>query len=522
MSTHRNIDLICIAAIILGLILTVLFMNGERLGIQVIRDADAEDYDGTEWFTANDLNGAWDDSAATVITLKGETAKVSGGGAYAWDGDVVITGGGRYTISGALTDGSIRVDAENSSKVWIRLNGVNVSCTDDACLRVDQADKVFLTLAGGTENSFTSGAEYSQEALADKTGGVIFAHDDLTINGSGSLSITAAYKHGIDANDALVIAGGTITISAPGDAVHVNDSFRFTGASLTVEAGDDAVHCDREICIESGSILLKSCYEGLEAHTIDIAGGDITIYPSDDGLNANGGSGGFGFGGFRPGRTEQTKNDDAGEEEISVRISGGTITIINESARDADGIDSNGSVFIDGGFIRISLPGSGSNNAIDYGSERGGVCVVTGGDLIACGGSMMTEAFSASSTQCAVLYNPGSTAAAGTRFRVLDAEGRELLSFAPICSYSSVAFSCGALAVGETYTVCIGDSAAELTLEGTASEFGSGGGFGFGGFGGFGGKNDRGGFGGERPQGGAGSRGDASAGTPKAVSGRPG
>ena len=91
-------------------------------------------------------------------------------------------------------------------------------------------------------------------------------------------------------NDSLVITGGNITITAPQDGIHVNDSFRFAGAGLTIDAGDDGIHSDNELYVESGTILLASCYEGLEALTIDIAGGDITVYPTDDGFNANGGT----------------------------------------------------------------------------------------------------------------------------------------------------------------------------------------------------------------------------------------
>ena len=43
-----------------------------------------------------------------------------------------------------------------------------------------------MTLAAGTENAVTSGETYSAAALADKTDGAIFSHDDLTINGPGS------------------------------------------------------------------------------------------------------------------------------------------------------------------------------------------------------------------------------------------------------------------------------------------------------------------------------------------------
>lgn len=465
MSTHKNIDRICVIITVLSLILTILFINGEALGIEVIRDADAEDYTGTEWFTANDLYGDWDDSGATVITLKEDTAKVTGGGAYAYKGSVVITQSGKYTISGTLTDGNITVDAEDFSKVWICLDGTDITCSDDACLIVDQADKVFLTLGAGTDNYMTGGSRYSDEAKEDNTGGVIFTHDDLTINGSGTLTITAPYKHGIDSNDELVITGGTISISSSSDGVHVNDSFRMTDASLIISAGDDAIHCDKEICIAGGSILIQKCYEGLEARTIDITDGNITIYPSDDGINANGGNG-WGFG-YVPSLEEDDEEDDG---PTYIRIGGGILTIINTNGRDADGLDSNGDIYIDGGTIRISLPGSDLNNAIDYGSESGYDCIVTGGDLIACGGSMMAEPFSSASTQCAVIMTIQDTISAETPFSVIDTEGNVILSDTPVCNYSSVAFSSPSLAVGKSYTVRIGSSSMELTLNSTATK----------------------------------------------------
>ncbi len=525
MSAHRNIDRICIVVLVLTLLMTVVFMNGEKLGIRVVADEDAESYIGSTVFTANDLDGDWADNAyTTYITLDGSGGKIDGNGAYFLNGDLVISNGGWYVLSGTLEDGSIRIDADDSSKIWIRLNGVTVDCPDDACLQIDQADKVFLTLAEGTENAFTSGDGDSEDARSDDTGGTIFSHDDLTINGSGSLTVTAAWKHGIDVNDSLVITGGNITITAPQDGIHVNDSFRFTGASLTIEAGDDAIHSDDELYVEGGTILIPSCCEGLEAITIDIAGGDITVYPSDDGINANGSGSGMGFGGMgggafpgkpeafdskeadgipdlpdsgdgempsmsgempamfsgdtpqMPGETAQaTAGSPSDPEETYIRISGGTITIINETGRDADGLDSNGSIYLDGGTILISLPGNGGNCAIDYGSENGGECIVTGGTVLAFGDSSMAEEFSSACTQCAVLYDLDSAVLAGTLFRVMNSAGEEVLSYTPACSYSSVAFSSPDLTVGEAYTVVCGETCDELVLESTAAAAGNSG-----------------------------------------------
>ena len=310
MSTHKGIDRICVIVMVLSLMVTALFMNGEKLGIGLAADTDAEGYVGNEYFTANDLNGSWDTSEATVITLTGDAAGISGNGAYWLDGSLVIAQSGQYVISGELTDGSIVVNAAQYSKVWIQLNGVTVSCGDDACIRVDQADKVFLTLAEGTENTLTGGETLSETALADGTNAVIFSHDDLTINGSGSLQVVSSCLNGITSKDDLIITGGTISVTAPNHGLRVNDHFRLTAAALTVSAGqdgihsegdvviqdgtltitagDDAVHSDTAVLILGGTILVNDCYEGIEALTIEISGGDTTIHTRDDGLNANG------------------------------------------------------------------------------------------------------------------------------------------------------------------------------------------------------------------------------------------
>lgn len=545
MSTHKHIDLICVAVLACTLLLTILFINGKRFGLETIVDRDAEGSSDSVFFTLNDRDGSWNTAGATKITLAGDHAAVTGGGAYAYDGGAVIAQAGRYVLSGSLTNGSVTVSADSGAKVWLLLDGADIRCEDSACLIVEQADKVFLTLAEGTENSMSSGAQYSDAAAADNIGGVLFSRDDLTVNGSGSLSITGTYKHGIDVNDELVITGGSISVEAPQDAIHANDGLRIenaalklragdeglnlqgeeallyissgdieitsegacvksaggllveggsfrlrssadgihsadsvvvTGGALTINAADDGIHADKAVSISGGSLKIPSCYEGVEALTIDVADGEIEIYPVDDGMNANGGSG-FGFG--PPGMFGQDADAGEGEkdEESWIHISGGSITIVNKTARDADGLDSNGDILIGGGSIRISLPGSGSNNAIDYGSESG-VCEISGGNVVACGASMMAENFSDSSEQCSIFYSPGYTASAETAVTLKDASGKVLLSYTPPCSFSAVALSCPEMQLGETYTVVIGDREEQITLDAVNTTNAGTGGFG--------------------------------------------
>ena len=575
MSTHSKLDKICVAIVVCSLLLTALFMNGEALGITKIVDEDAEQNSDSVYFTENDQNADWDTSDATTITLTGDGAEISGTGAYTNDGNVVITNAGYYVVSGSLTDGYLSVDAYDSSKVFILLRDADIHCSDNACIRVDQADKVFLTLAEGSQNTLTCGSAYSDEALTDGTDGAIFAHDDLTINGSGSLAVTAEYRHGIAANDDLVITGGTITVTAAADAIHANDSLRIKEASITVDAGDDGlvtsneaengylyiesgtlqvtaaddgihttgditiaggdltlsagddgIHSDASVYIKDGTVLVKECYEGIEALIIDVSGGEITLYPKDDGFNANGnsdsqiGGGGMhgGMGGGMQAPPDMASADMTGgmqappdmasedgnsqsasetvEEETYINISGGTITIINETGTDADGLDSNGDILISGGTIYVSLVGSGSNSAVDYASENGGVAEISGGTIIACGASSMAEAFDSTSTQASILYNTSTVAEAGTTLAVKDTDGNTLLSWEVPCSFSSALVSCPQMETGGTYRIVIGDNEEEITLEEVSASYGDAQSSMFGGKMNWGGMSPRGGGGG--------------------------
>ena len=446
MAAHKRIDSICIAAVLFAIVLTVLLAGGRALGIVSVMSAEVSD----GMFTAKDLDADWDVSSATRIMLSDQGTTIDGNGAYVYDGNVCIAYAGSYVLTGELTEGSIVIDAEKSDDIWISLEDVTLHCEDDAAFRVEQADKVFLTLADGTKNAISSGAEYNEESAASGTDGAVYSRDDLTINGTGELVIDTAYRHGIVCNDDLVIAGGDITIHAVEDGIHANDSVRVRDAAISITAWDDGSTVSNEeetsfLYVASGSISISECYEGLEATDITIAGGTIDIAPTDDGINANG----------------------YGENSV-IRIAGGDITIINPSGRDADGLDSNGDIYIEGGRVFISVTDGGSNCALDYGSENGGECIVSGGTVIACGGSAMAEGFDADSPQGFLMHS--AKGEAGTTIRLADAQGRELLSEEIPCSFSSAVISTPALEVGDICTIEVGDAQEQVTIDNSSAE----------------------------------------------------
>ena len=442
MSTHKHIDLICVVALIITLVITILFMNGKALGITPFN---SQSEDGQ--FKSEDSDANWNANDATHIVLNGESGKISGSGAYLEDGNLYIACSGYYVISGELSDGSVIVNADKNDKIRLILNGVSVNCEDSPAITVEQAEKVIMTIADGTENSITCGE--NQNGSED---GAIYSHDDLSINGSGTLNINGAYKHGIVCNDDLIICGGEINITAARDCIHANDSVRISSASLNLSAGDDGITVSNDdstdyLYVESGSICITDCYEGLEATTVTIVGGDIDITPEDDGINAM----------------------------SLIEISGGDTRIVNENGRDADGLDSNGDISISGGSLFVSVSESGGSCALDYGSENGGKCTFSGGTIVACGGSLMLEEVDASSPQ-AFIMNAVSGSANST-VTLKSSEGTTLVSEEIPCSFSVVTISVPELMLGETYTLSVGNNETEITVDNSSvvSSFGGGG-----------------------------------------------
>ena len=464
MSSSKKINGICLAALALMILLTILFMNGERFGIIPVEDKDAETYKGNDYFTANDLNGSWDTGSAVRIALKGDSASVTGGGAYFDDGSLTIRNGGFYVISGELNGGSIIVDTHASSKVWIMLDNARVSAADQAALIVRQADKVFVTLAEGSDNVLMGPSEYSKSALEEKDNAVIWSKEDLTINGSGSLFVSGSYKHGIKCNDSLVIAGGTIRVTCPEDGIHANDSIHITEADISVSAGDDAIHCDESIYIGGGKITAVDCYEGIEAPDILIADGEILLRPLDDGINACSRRGEDAADISRQDASEEASDnasdaDGAGDIAKSascVHITGGSITILNDTGKKADGIDSNGDIVIDGGKILISLAGE-KGTALDYGIENGGALYLNGGIVTAAGSSAKLQPASDESKQGSITVITKEIMPSDAVVTVTDAGGAVLLEQKLPERFTAVTITSPMLAVGETYTFTISD-----------------------------------------------------------------
>ena len=186
-------------------------------------------------YDSEDLAPSVAGAGTTYIALAGDTITLDGAGAKV-DGSVVtITSASTYSTSGTLDDGQILVDTQDEETVYLILDGVEITCSTSAPITVSNAEKTVITLAEGSENTVTDGDSYVlADVESDEPNAAVFSKDDLTINGSGSLTVKANYNNGIASKDDLTITGGTITVEAGGDGLDRNGSIERTGGTVIV------------------------------------------------------------------------------------------------------------------------------------------------------------------------------------------------------------------------------------------------------------------------------------------------
>lgn len=194
--------------------------------------------DEADMFSDRDLDATYDESKSVLIELNGDSASCNSDAVEISGTTVTITDEGTFILSGTLEDGMVIVNADAKDKPQLVLNGVSVTSETSAPLYVLEADKVFVTLADGTENTLANGGTFT--AIDDNTiDGAVFSKQDLTFNGMGSLTITSPAEHGIVCKDDLVFTGGTYGIAAASHGLDANDSVRMTGTTMKIVAGKD-------------------------------------------------------------------------------------------------------------------------------------------------------------------------------------------------------------------------------------------------------------------------------------------
>lgn len=301
-------------------------------------------------YTDRDLQQVADTSNAKSITV------TSGQ-------DVEITEEGVYVLSGNATNATICVNVDNTQKVQLVLNNLSIENNSAPAIYVLSADKVFVTTTEGSTNSLSVTGTFVADGETNLDG-AIFSKDDLVLNGMGSLNISST-KHGVVSNDDLKITGGTYVVTCWGDALKANDELYVYDGTFDLTAESDGVQSDVLVQVDGGSLSIRAA-EGIESTTVRIAGGNLNISATDDGINAT------------------AKSEDG--TTPSIEISGGDTTITMGEG-DTDALDVNGNLLISGGTVNIT-----AQFAFDFdqtGELTGGTVYVNGEQVTTITNSMM-------------------------------------------------------------------------------------------------------------------------------------
>lgn len=315
-------------------------------------------------------------ASAAQIKLNGSSISFSGKGATVNGSKITITQAGTYVVSGTLTDGQIIVNAADNNIVRLILNGADITCKKSSPIYIKNSDKTVITLASGKSNKITDGTSYTYDDTAkEEPNASIFSKSDLTINGSGTLTVNANFNNGIAGKDDLKILGGSITVNSAGDGIKGKDCLALQGADITVTAKRDGIQSTNEedaskgfVSIESSKLNITSVQDAIQAQTsILITGGTFSL--KTGGGSANGVKSSTAESAkavradgditIKGGTFDVDSSDDAVHANGNVTVSGGTLTI---SSGD-DGIHGDSTVTIGGGTIRINKSYEGIESA---------------------------------------------------------------------------------------------------------------------------------------------------------------
>lgn len=371
-------------------------------------------------------------------------------GALYCKGSVVFSGGGFLQLDGKKKHGvSVKSSLVVRPGVTIAVNDVADNCfkaegitilggyiwaktTAEAgkCLNSD-AD---VTIKGGHLKLYTSGGSiYDEDENDTSSPAGIKSDGNVLIFGGEILCVsTGDGGKGLNVDGTLTLEGGVVNVVTSGGKYIYN-------AAQDLDSSPKGVKADGEIVINGGVLNIQVTgrsdgSEGLESKTkITVNDGEVFVYAYDDAINVG------------------------GDNPVGIEINGGKIFAF---ADNNDGIDSNGTLTVNGGLVIASgsaVPEEGLD--CDFSQNF----IVTGGTLIGTGGAAVST--SSSSTQRSVIYN-GVSATTGELFVVINADGEPILKYEMPRTMNSMAvfFSSPDIKSGETYTVYTGGALSGNTI----------------------------------------------------------
>ncbi len=358
----KALSMLCVLSFVFSISCSSRF-NNERLGEASSSPLSVNTelkYNISVDYTDEDLNAEYGEITSSIVFSEDGIVSDSEAVVIA-ENAVTVLSSGVYVFSGNSSDGQIFVNSSDNGTVRLVLNGLNLTSEASAPIYITSAEKCIITLAQGSENILTDSANYIFDEGSDEPNAAVFSKDDLTVNGSGKLTVNANYNNGIRSKDGLKITGGNITVNAANNAVKGKDFIGINGGNLTLTAKGNGIVSDNAedaslgyIVISGGIINVTSDGDGIQAEKyVLISDGSINTVTGGGSQNGEEHYDNFGFGGWN--NTNADSSDDSVSTKgikagIDISVTGGNITV--NSADDA--LHSDQSISINGGIITIA------------------------------------------------------------------------------------------------------------------------------------------------------------------------
>ncbi len=383
------------------------------LGMAVFPAAAEETLDVTTLYKNKDVDDTWSTDAA-VITLEGSRASSDAAGVEISGNTVKITREGEYILSGSL-QGQVVIEVAETEKLHLILNGVTIESAEGPAIYEKLSDKLIVTLAEGTVNTLSD--QTAVQDGDDTIAAALYAEDDLSINGKGTLIVSGNAGNGIHSKADLVIADGTYEITSANDGIKGRNSVLVLAGSLKIQSAGDGIVSTRDdkegkgyVVIAGGTLSIttgsgagtvnqktiagrrnmgwdwdsqtisdgdSTSIKGIKAATdLTVLGGEIDINAEDDALHANQIT-------VSGGNLQIRTGDDGLHGDTAISIQGGTMNI----AQSYEGIES-AAITISGGATTVNASDDGVNatsgsaaSGWNREADDGSMLTITGGEL---------------------------------------------------------------------------------------------------------------------------------------------
>lgn len=280
-------------------------------------------------------------------------------------GTIIINNTGDDAIQTSYKDDANR-EQEDTGTITIKGGTITATISADAAKCI-KADGNVVISGGKLDLTSNSNGVWDSSKNKTKASSCIGADGDVTISGGElNLKATGSGGKGISCDGIFTMDDGKLNVATTGGLLVYSSgtlNHNYTGNAEKIASDNKSsakgVKADSGLVINNGEIRITTATnnaEGIESKkNLEINGGNIFVKAYDDGINSS--------------------ND--------FRVNGGNLTVISIVG---DGLDSNGNLYITGGYIR-TMGSGGAEMGLDAATESGCAVYITGGTLLAFVGS---------------------------------------------------------------------------------------------------------------------------------------